>query len=104
MNRLTENDMNFGPITVARWKNRFGIELSSGDDEDPGNFFRVVAFGWVLQVKLPRILKPAGKYGEHRRSYGLCLSDMGGGYDFFQLSYGQQIGDIISRRRWAHII
>lgn len=31
MNRLTDNDRNFGPFTLGQWRNRFGITLSSGD-------------------------------------------------------------------------
>lgn len=83
MNRLTDNDKNFGPFTLARWRRSFASYIRSGDDEDPENVLMLIAFGWALRVHIPTILKPFGKYGEHCREYVFNLSDMGNGYDFW---------------------
>lgn len=85
---MTENDKKWGPFTLGRWTKYFSLILESGDDEDPGNYIRAIAFGWALKCKLPQIIKPAGKYGDQERRYGFTLSDQGGGYDFFQVFYG----------------
>lgn len=34
MNRLTDNDKNFGPFTFCKWKKRFSAYINSGDDEN----------------------------------------------------------------------
>ena len=101
MNRLTDNDKTWGPFTLARWGKRISFELRSGDDEDPECNLLVVAFGWAFRVMLPNIIKPFGKYKEHRREYGISLSDMGNGYDFVQVFYGPQTHDSSTTKSWC---
>ncbi len=98
---MTSNDKKWGPFTFGPWKGNFSVQLSSGDDEDPGNEFRVIAFGWAIKCSLPQIIKPAGKYGEYDKRYGFTLSDMGAGYNFFQIFYGADSYDSRDRKHWA---
>lgn len=103
MGRLTDNDHNWGPFTVARWRKNFCIEWNSGGGYwGPGNFFLVCGFGWALKIRLPSILKPYGeRYDDHPRVYGMALSDMGAGYDFFQLYFGPQTHDSLTTKNWS---
>lgn len=112
MNRLTDNDKKFGPLTIAKssWK-RFSIILSSDVDEAEGvglNTLTIYAFGWILRLNLPRIIKPHAEkviavgwseedinrmgrnyyFNYFDRRYGFSLSDG----DFFQLYYGIYAG------------
>lgn len=121
MNRMTDNDKSWGPFTVARWRKVFAFSLESGDDEDPEAFARVIAFGWALRCQLPRWLvrpykeKKIAKYRDaetiarlgntyeeiHSREFGFSLSDMGNGYDFFQIHYGRQTHDSSTDKTWS---
>lgn len=101
MNRLTDNDRNFGPFTLARWNNRFSATFSSGDDEDPENHLLFVAFGWALRIKTPRFLRPGGKYQSDEREYGFSISADGAGYDFLQVYFGLQTHDSSTSRSWS---
>jgi len=121
MNRLTDNDRNFGPFTFARWHKRFGIGLSSGDDESPGNSLLITGFGWALRIALPTIIQPHREkkiadswdeetvkrmgrnwyYNTTECEFGFALSDMGNGYDFLQVHFGQQSGDSRTEKSWC---
>lgn len=101
MNKLTDKDKNFGPFTIAPWKNYFAAYLSSGGDECRKNYLLFVAFGWALRIVLPAILKPFGKYLEHPRRYGASLSNLGNGYDFFQVFFGPQTHDSSTTKGWC---
>lgn len=112
MNRLTDNDKTFGPFTFARvkWK-RISAIYSSGDNYEGvkcPNTLTIYAFGWIVRVALPSILKPFAQkviatgwdqttidrlgrnyyFNYFEREYGFSLSDG----DFFQLYYGIQSG------------
>jgi len=105
MNRLTNNDKNWGPFTLARWKKRISLELCSGDEEDPECHLLAVGLGWALRLKLPSILKPfKGRWGEHHRVYGFSISDQGGGYEFLRVSYGPQTDDSDTKKRWSKFL
>lgn len=101
MNRLTDNDKNFGPLTLAKWSKTFSAYIEGGDDEDRESRLLLVAFGWAVRVKLPLSIKPFGKYPEHSRRYGVSLSDMGNGYDFFQCFFGPQTHDSSTTKSWS---
>lgn len=122
MNRLTDNDRNFGPLTLARWNKRFAVMLSSGDEEDgPAiNTLTLNAFGWALRIRLPKIIQPwrirheahwdaetvarlgRNHYFEtHEREFGFALSDMGNGYDFLQVHFGAQTMDSSTTEDWC---
>lgn len=125
MNRLTENDRNFGPFTLARWSKRFAVMLSSGDEEDGEavNTFTLNALGWALRIQLPTIIQPwrirheahwdeetiarLGRnhyFTTYEREFGFALSDMGNGYDFLQVNYGPQTHDSSTEKGWcAHL-
>jgi len=104
MNRLTDKDWNFGPFTVARWRNRFSAMLESGDDEDPENSVLLVGFGWALRYRLPYwttfLLKPSGKYGENPREYGVAILSSEGKYDAVSVHFGPQTGDSSTTMDW----
>jgi hypothetical protein len=101
MNRLTENDTNFGPFTFGRWRKSIYLYIEGPNNDEPASKLMAVAFGWALRMKLPRLLKPFGKYGEHSRRYGFGLSNMGNGYDFFHLFYGPQTHDSSTTKSWS---
>lgn len=104
MNRITNNDKNWGPFTIARWRGRIAFEISSGDDEDPESFILLILFGWAFRMKIPRILQPFGKWGEHPRSYGmhLCRGIMSENqWDHFGIHYGPQTMDSSTTKSWS---
>lgn len=115
-NRLTDNDRNFGPITIgersATWR-PIRLTLESGCDEYPGACITAGAFGWSVRLALPSIIKPwrewvdtskyawstsaAGGYWEvHRREYGFSLSD-----GFLQVFLGAQTHDSTTTQNWC---
>lgn len=101
MNRLTDNDKNFGPLTFAKWSKTFSAYITGADNDGGYCCLMVIAFGWAMRLKLPNIIKPFGKYREHSRRYGFSLSDMGNGYDFFQLYFGPQTHDSSTTKSWS---
>lgn len=123
MNRLTDNDKNFGPFTLARWSKRFSIMFSSGDEEDgliATNTLTLNGFGWVLRIRLPQIIQPLrirheahwdaetvarlGRnyfYETHENEFGFSISDMGNGYDFLQIHFGPQTNDSSTTKDWC---
>lgn len=125
MSRLTNNDRNFGPFTWGPWTNTFSLMWGSGGDEENGsegyrNHLRVIAFGWVLQIKMPNIIKPLMEkvvagwdeetvkrlgrnwyYNVWRKEYGFSLSNMGNGYDFLQVHFGPQTHDSSTAKSWC---
>lgn len=122
MNRLTDNDSNFGPFTLARWKGRFSAAITSGDEEDGRlqNRILLTAFGWALRIALPNILQPLRIRHEanwdeatqkrlgrnhyfvtHEREFGFALSNMGNGYDFLQVFFGPQMDDSETTKSWC---
>lgn len=123
MSRLTDNDKNWGPFTLARWKQCFAVEFSTGDEEDGPfrNQLLFVAFGWALRIVLPNIVPPArvkhmaeswdeatvkrlGRnwyYQTWDRRFGVSLSEMGNGYDFLQIKYGRETHDSRTTKGWC---
>jgi len=96
MNRLTDNDRNFGPLTLAKWSKTFSAYIESGDDEDPQSTVLVVAFGWALRCRIWNWLcRP------WRARFGVSLSDMGNGYDFLQCFFGPQTHDSSTTKSWS---
>lgn len=122
MNRLTDNDRNCGPLTLARSSKNFSAYIESGDDEDPETTALFVAFGWALRVRVwnwlcrpwkerwvecnwdaetVKRLGRSGYWAIHPRQFGFSLSDMGNGYDFFQCFYGAQTHDSSTDKNWS---
>lgn len=101
MRRMTNDDKKWGPFTLARWIKTIAAYVQGADDEDPETFVRVIAFGWAIQILLPQLIKPFGKYSEHSREYGFSLSDMGNGYDFLQVFFGPQTHDSSTTKNWC---
>jgi hypothetical protein len=118
MRRLTENDKRLGPLVFGRtnW-NPWRVVFSTGDDdEDQGNSLTIYAFGWVIQMVLPKIMQPhrikhmaqtwdaatvarMGRnwyYETFPREYGFCLSD-----GFLQLFLGRQTHDSVTTQSWC---
>jgi hypothetical protein len=105
MNRLTDNDHNFGPLTIARnkWRMVYVILSSGGDDKDEQgyrNHLKIQAFNWCVRVKLPNFIQPFTyhqSYGSIKsntypvtlaREYGFQFHEG----DSFSLLYGPQSG------------
>lgn len=116
--RWGDNDRYFGPFTFAfreKWK-PFAILLSSGDDEYPGSYLRVSAFGNTMIVGLPQLLKPyvgwkdlshydwatPGQDGRKgyteidEREYGFTLSD-----GHLSVKLGRQTMDSSTTQDWG---
>ncbi len=103
MNRLSDSDKRFGPITIGTWHKSFSAWIESGyDDDSGGTRFLLTGFGRAIRFALPiSLLKPSGKYGENQTRYGVSLSDMGNGYDFFQAYFGPQTWDSSTQKSWC---
>jgi len=112
MNRITDNDKNFGPLTLAKWSKTFSAYINSGDDENRETYMMLIAFGWALRilvfnwlcrpwrarwvecnwdVETVKRLGRSGYWAIHERRFGFSLSDMGNGYDFFQCFFGRRL-------------
>ena len=104
MNRMTDHDKNFGPFTIAPWRDWIEAVISSGDDEDSECYVRFIAFGWALRIQIPNIIKPfACKYEVAHGQWGFRLTKGGGSsdsYDFFTLMYGPQTMNSETTRSW----
>lgn len=103
MNRLSESDKRFGPITIGTWHKSFAAYIESGyDDDSGGTRFLLTGFGRAFRLAIPiSILKPSGRYGENQTRFGVSLSDMGNGYDFFQVYFGPQTWDSSTQKSWC---
>lgn len=123
MNRLTDNDKNWGPFTIGRWRKNISARFSSGDEEESPeaiNTILLTGFGWALRIRLPQLIEPhrirheanwdkatqerlgRNHYFEtHEREFGFSLSDMGNGYDFLQVFYGPQTNDSLTQKSWS---
>jgi hypothetical protein len=107
-NRLTDNDTNWGPITLGErsttWR-PLGIDLRSGNEEHPGSTLNLHFAGWWVRLAIPAVIKPwrqwvdttrlfpdrpdsSGYWDVHGREYGFSFSD---GSLF--LRYGPQTHD-----------
>lgn len=121
MGRLTDNDRRLGPLTYARcspsWR-PLRLVYSSGASEDRAgaNTLTAYVFGWVAQLRLPRLLddyrvrhvadswdaatlaRMGRNWYEERfpREYGFSLSD-----GFLQVFLGAQTHDSTTTQSWA---
>ncbi len=100
MNRLTDNDKNWGAFTFARWSRRFSFVLET-EDEYYGPTARwsilAVAFGFALRMQLPKWLPSPGSDYE----YGFSICKMDDHYDFVSIYYGRQTHDSSTEKRWS---
>lgn len=122
MNRLTDNDRNLGPITLAKWSKSFSASINSGDDESKESYLLLIAFGWALRIcvfnwlcrpwrtrwvecnwdaETVKRLGRSGYWEIHARRFGFSLSDMGNGYDFIQCFFGPQTHDSSTTKSWS---
>ena len=101
MNRLSDSDKNFGPITIGKWHRSFAFYLEGSEHNENQCALIATGFGRAVRFRLPFRIKSFGSYGEHQRRYGFSLSDMGAGYDFFQLYYGPQTHDSSTTKSWC---
>lgn len=120
--RLTDNDKHFGPFTYGKssW-NAFRLIWSSGgrgEDEYPRNSITLNAFGWVVRVNVPNLLKPyTTRHAAHwdaatvarmgRDWYETSFpKDYGFGVHegFLQIFYGPQTHDSITTKQWSKFL
>lgn len=122
MNRLTNNDRNFGPLTLGRWHQAFSAYINSRSLEGSGAYLMLTAFGWAFRLRVfswmcqPRRarwvecnwdaetvkrLGCSGYWETHERRFGFSLSDMGNGYDFLQCFFGPQTLDSSTTKSWS---
>ena len=122
MNRLTDHDKNFGPLTIGKWHKSFAFYFDTGDEEDGPcrNSLLLVGFGRAVRLSLPNIIPPwrirheahwdadtvkrLGRnhfFVTHHRRFGFSLSDMGNGYDFLQIFFGAQTHDSTTTKDWC---
>lgn len=125
MNRLTDNDKNFGPITIGKWSKTISAYIESGDDRDNESKMLIIAFGWALRIRIwnwlcrpwrerwvdcnwdaetVRRLGRSGYWSTHPHRFGFSLSDMGNGYDFFQCFFGPQTHDSSTTKSWSKFL
>lgn len=105
MNRLTDNDKNIGPFTVAKvdWNPiRFVFSSGGSEEDETANNITVYLFGYVMRLRFPNLIAdhkehhegafPSGEtysYDErHSKEYGFCLSE-----GFLNIFYGPQTMD-----------
>lgn len=122
VNRLSNCDRNFGPVTLGKWSRVFSACIQSGDDEDRESCVIVAGFGWALRLRVwdwlcrpwrerwvecnwdEETVKRLGRNGYwsiHERRFGVSLSDMGAGYDFLQIFYGPYTHDSSTTKIWC---
>jgi hypothetical protein len=122
MNRLTDSDKNFGPLTLAKWSKKFSAYIQSGDDENNDGYLLLVAFGWAIRIRAwnwlcrpwrerwvecnwdaetVKRLGRSGYWSIYPRRFGFSLSDMGNGYDFLQLFFGPSTHDSSTTKSWS---
>jgi hypothetical protein len=124
MNRLTDNDKNFGPITISQWAGKIGVIISSGGEHDYAAQCHLMlhGFGWAMRIQIPNIIPPLrikhvaeswdketvmrlGRnwyYETHEREFGVAISEMGNGYDFVQVRFGAQTHDSKTTKSWCY--
>lgn len=125
--RLTDNDTNFGPITLGErdQHNRpLSIGIRSGDEEHPGCALMLRGFGWSVRVALPQIVRPwrefhpvkgdaywdahgGGYWNVWRREYEVYVNE-----GAMHLHYGPQTHDSLTTKskcyflpwkQWRHV-
>ncbi len=101
MERLSKNERNFGPFTIAPWNNMICALICGGDREHPENYVFLSAAGRALRIRIPRLIKPFGKWGEDSREYGFRISRESGSYDFLRIYFGPQTGDGMTTKMWG---
>lgn len=94
LNRLTDQDRTFGPITYGRtsW-NPLRLVLSSEDEEDkesPPNTLTMYAFGWVARICLPRWIKPHRV--KHKAKYWDAATIERMGRDWYYETFPKEYG------------
>ncbi len=122
MNRLTDNDFCFGPLTFARtsWSPWRFVWSSGGSEDEDGfrNFVVLYAMGCVLRMTLPNMLRPfrvrhtanwdaatVARLGRdwweetYPREYGFSLHE-----GFLRVFFGPQTGDSSTTRDWCKFL
>ncbi len=106
MSRLSDDDKNWGPFTLAKWFKQFGAYFETGD-ESGKNRLMLVGFRRAIRINLPRLAKRGGL------RYGFTLSAEGNGYDYLSVTYGpngswdsskdRRFGYFFPWKQWKHV-
>lgn len=119
MTRLTDNDRQFGPLTIGTtdWRPwRIVFSTGGGDDDRSGNNLTAYGFGWVARLSLPTRMQPWRRkviaqtwdaatvermgrnwyYDEYPREYGFCLNE-----GHLSVFLGAQTDDRSTTKIWS---
>lgn len=93
MNRLSDNDKNWGPFTLGDWFSQLKISLESAEYGDQPACILLTGFGKALRIKMPFKILTC-------REYSISLSGEGK-YAFLQVNYGIRSWDSDAEQRWS---
>lgn len=113
MNRLTDNDKNFGPLTIGQCDRGTKLKMISigncGDDTDHYATRLVVYFNrFAMRLMLPNFIKPHKRWVKYSdggcwqfdpKEYGISLMD-----GHVSIQYGRQTMDSSSDKSWGFFL
>lgn len=118
-NRLTDRDLNLGPVTIGERSKTYtstGISICSGDDEFPGAEISIHLVGLPIRIAIPQVIKPwrnwtdtsrlfpereqpCGYWDVHRKQYGFTIAE-----GAVHLYYGPQTHDSLTTKSKCYFI
>lgn len=96
MNRLSDNDKNWGPFTLGDWFSSFKVSLESAEYGDDSACILITGFRKALRIQMPFRMPSC-------REYSVSLSGEGK-YDHLQVNYGMRSWDSATEQRWGYFL